>query len=58
MPCLCLHADKLKYFGIFSDYFIGDLKKEINFSVQSVNKPFDWHVLGEITEYQTRAKKG
>ena len=58
MPCLCLHADKLKYFGIFSDYFIGDWKKDINFSVQSVNKPFDWHVLGEIIEYQTRAKKG
>ena len=32
LPYLYLRADKL-IFGIFSDFFIGDMKKEIKFSV-------------------------
>ena len=45
LPRLYIHADKLIFGGIFSDYFIKYLKKRIIFSFKSANEPFDCGVL-------------
>ena len=57
LPRLCPHTDKFKHFGMFSDYFIVELKKEIKFLVKTANEPFDWSGPGKITQYQTQSNK-
>ena len=43
--------------GIFSDYFIKELKKEIIFAFKSANEPFYWIVLEIMKQYQTQLNK-
>ena len=57
MPRLYLHADKLMFWGALSDYFIKELKKKIGFSFKSANETFDWGVLENTAQYQTRLNK-
>ena len=57
LSCLYLHADKLIFGGILSDYFIKELKKEIIFAFKSANEPFYWSVLETLNQYQKRLNK-
>ena len=40
------------FWGIFSNYFIIELKREIKFEFKSANELFDWGVLENMARYQ------